>query len=242
MINKKKVLVVIPARSGSKGLPNKNIKVLCGLPLLGWPINAALGSKYIDSVIVSTDDQKIAELAKELGAETPFIRPDKIATDTSPTHETLLHALDYLASKGQDFDYIVLLEPTSPLTESSDIDNALDILESNHEIADAIVGVSKVHATHPSFCISINSKGLVKPYQGKAFDLPVRRQEIDDVYFFDGSLYISEVKKYRQETTFYHDRTLPYVVPQWKSLEVDTLLDFVLIETVMKNRNQFKTV
>jgi N-acylneuraminate cytidylyltransferase/CMP-N,N'-diacetyllegionaminic acid synthase len=126
MFNKKKILCVIPARSGSKGIKNKNTKKLGGQPLIAWPIKAALKSRYLDMVLVSTDSLKISKLAKKYGAEVPFLRPKELATDTAATVNVIKHAIKFLNKKLYIFDYVLCLEPTSPLTSGNDIDNAID--------------------------------------------------------------------------------------------------------------------
>lgn len=234
MINQKKVLAIIPARGGSKGLPGKNIRELNGMPLIAWPIKAALNSKYIDRVVVTTDDSEIAEIALKYGAEVPFMRPAEFARDTSPSSEAILHALRLCIETDGEYDYFVLLEPTSPLTETADVDKALEILVSSEALS--IVGTCKVESTHPVYCATIGSDNLLKPYNRDSFAKPVRRQDVDELYYFEGSLYISEVKKYLETGTFYHEFTLPYIVPAWKALEIDTLLDFLKIEAVMRNK------
>lgn len=235
MINQKRILAIIPARGGSKGLPGKNIRPLQGIPLVAWPIKAALNSRFIDRVIVTTDDPKIAAIAKEYGADVPFMRPAHLALDGSPSSDAILHALDFCTHDDGEYDYIVVLEPTSPLTESADIDAALEQLVASQ--GTAIVGVSKVGSTHPVYCATIGADQFLKPYNRDTFAKPVRRQDLDDLYFFEGSLYISDVKKYREMTTFYHESTIPYIVPAWKSLEIDTLLDFLMVEAVVKHKD-----
>jgi CMP-N,N'-diacetyllegionaminic acid synthase len=234
MINQKRVLAIIPARGGSKGLPRKNIRLLNDLPLIAWPIKAAQSSKYIDRVVVTTDDDEIAAIALEYGAEVPFLRPKEFATDTSPSSEAIVHAINFCTKNYEEYSYIVLLEPTSPLTEAFDVDKALEILINSSGLA--IVGTSKVEATHPIYCATIGSNGFLKPFNRASFSMPIRRQDVDDLYFFEGSLYISDTTKYLESHTFYHEFTLPYLVPAWKALEIDTLLDFIKIEAVMKNK------
>ncbi len=240
MIKSKKIITVIPARGGSKGLPAKNIMELCGRPLIGWPIQAALNSKYIDKIIVSTDSSIIANIASEQGAEVPFLRPIELATDDSTTQSVIEHAIDFFLKKGEQFDYCVLLEPTSPLTTTDDINKALEQLESSRMIADAIVGVSRLEATHPDFCIQINHKGLIQPFILDDFSKAGRRQELNEYYFLDGSLYISDVLILINKKGFYHKRTLPFITPKWKSLEIDDYVDFICIEAIMKNINKIK--
>lgn len=240
MINDKKILGIVPARGGSKGLPRKNIISLCGRPLLGWPIQTAKGSRFIDRVIVSTDDYEIAEKAIEQGAEVPFIRPAALASDKASSFSVVEHALSFLTAKGDIYDYIVLLEPTSPLTESEDIDAALEILHKSREIADSIISVSKMEGAHPAFNVVIQETGIIVPFCSSEFSSPIRRQDISDVYFFDGSLYISDVKVYLERKTFCHEKTLAYVTPKWKSIEVDDIVDLICVEAIIKNIETIK--
>jgi CMP-N,N'-diacetyllegionaminic acid synthase len=240
VIKDKRVLALVPARGGSKGLHRKNIIELCGKPLLGWPIQAARLSKYVDEVIVSTEDAEIAEKARKEGAELPFMRPVELATDTASSFMVAEHAIQFLERQGTHFDYLVLLEPTSPLTEASDIDMALERLLENKNIADSIISVSKIEATHPAFDVSITDMGIITPYLTAGLSGAGRRQDISDLYFFDGSLYISDIPAYLLKKTFYHDRTLAHVSPKWKSLEVDDFVDFVCVEAIMKNVGRIK--
>lgn len=231
MYNNKKILAIIPARGGSKGLPNKNIKPLCGKPLIGWSIEQAEGSAYIDEIFVSTDSAEIASVAESFGIEVPFLRPAELATDTSPSSGFVLHTIDYYRSQGQEFDYILLLEPTSPLRDVADINTAIEQLL-NHKSAKSIVGVSKVEATHPAFLVNLSKEGLLESYLGEMKAL--RRQELNDLYFFEGSLYLSEIDYYIKTESFYHNLTLPYVVPKYKSYEVDDIVDFYIIEKLLE--------
>lgn len=234
MIFEKKVLAIIPARGGSKGLPRKNITMLLNKPLISWPIKAALNSKFIDKVIVSTEDKEISEIAEKFGAEIPFIRPKSLASDNSSSYQVIDHALEFFEKRNEKYDYLVFLEPTSPLTQSQDIDSAISILDSKRNIADSIVSVCKTESTHPSFLSRINKKGTLVPFESD-FSPGLRRQELDNIYFFDGSLYISDVRVIKLKKSFYHSRTLPYIVPRWKSYEIDEYMDLVIIEAILKN-------
>lgn len=234
MFHQKKILAIIPARGGSKGLPGKNTRLLHGMPLVAWPIRAALHSNWVDRVVVTTDDETIAAIAKENGADVPFLRPAHLAEDASPSSGAILHALDFCTREDGEYDYIVVLEPTSPLTESSDIDQAIETLVASDALS--IVGASEVGSTHPAFCAKIGADQRLKPYNREDFGSPQRRQDLEPLYFFEGSLYLSDVQKYRETATFYHESTLPFVVPAWKSLEIDTLLDFLMVETVMQHK------
>lgn len=233
MINGKRVLAIIPARKGSKGLPLKNIRPLAGKPLLAWPIAAARASSHVDRVIISTDDQDFADIAVAHGAEAPFLRPPELASDTAPSLGFILHALDTLEADGDIYDYVVLLEPTSPLTEGSDVDAALSQLVDAG--ADSIVGVSKLEATHPAFAVRRSDDGVIRPYATSSFgDMP-RRQDLEPLFSLDGTLYISSVPGLRREQSFCHGQTLGYESARYKAQEVDDMVDFICIEAIAAN-------
>jgi CMP-N,N'-diacetyllegionaminic acid synthase len=240
MIHNKSVLTIIPARGGSKGLPRKNILRLRGKPLVAWSIQTAKKSMYIDRVVVSTDDQEIAEVAKMEGGEVPFLRPADLATDDAKSISVIEHAVDFLSNQGENYDYCVFLEPTSPLTEPADVDKALQILESKRDIADSIVGVSRVTAAHPLYNVRIDENGLIRPFIRDDFSSPVRRQEVEELYFLEGSLYVSDLTVLLKAKSFYHKRTLPFIMPKWKSFEIDDLVDFVCIEAIMNNVDKMR--
>lgn len=235
MIDGKRVLAIVPARKGSKGLPLKNIRPLAGKPLLAWPIAAARASVHVDRVIISTDDQGFADIAMAHGADAPFLRPAELASDTAPSLGFILHALDALEADGDTYDYVVLLEPTSPLTEGSDIDAALDQLV--HAEADAIVGVSRLEATHPAFAVRRTDDGVITPYASASFNDMPRRQDIEPLFVLDGTLYISSVAGLRLEQSFCHGRTLGYESARHKAQEIDDLVDFICVEAIAANRD-----
>lgn len=234
MYKNKTFLAIIPARGGSKGLPGKNIKILCGKPLIAWSIETGLKSKYLDEIMVSTDYQNIADIAKQYGANVPFLRPDYLANDTATSFDAIKHTIDYYKDElNREFDYIVLLEPTSPLREDSDIDKAIELLLESH--ASSIVGISKTEDQNPAFLIQKDEKNFISGYEN--LDMKVlRRQDIKDVYFFEGSIYISEIDELLKTKTFYHNRTIGYEVPKYKSLEIDDMDDFVMVEAIMKHK------
>lgn len=237
MIDGRRVLALVPARRGSKGLPLKNIRPLHGKPLLAWPIAAARASRVVDRVVISTDDAEFAVLAQAAGADVPFLRPAELASDTAPSIAFILHALDALEASGDTYDYLVLLEPTSPLTEAQDIDAALETLAAKRTVADAVVGVTALVSNHPAFAVRLDAQGLVQPYAAPSFGQLPRRQDTEPLYSLDGSLYISSVEAIRRERSFCHGRTLPYVTPRWKSFEVDDLVDFICIEAILAQRD-----
>lgn len=230
-----KILCVVPARGGSKGLPGKNIKQLIDKPLIAWSIEQGLGSKYVNEVIVSTESEEIAEIARKYGARVPFLRPAFLAQDNSSTADVLIHLIVELEKIGESFDYILLLEPTSPLREVVDIDKAFEQLLSIQN-AKSIVGISKVESQHPSFSVSLDIQNCF--IQSKNNFKVLRRQEIEELYFYEGSVYISEIETYKEKKNFYHKNALGYIIPKWKSLEIDDEVDFILTEALLLARQK----
>lgn len=238
MMADQKVLGIIPARGGSKGLPRKNIQPLNGKPLIAWSIEAGKASRYVDTLMVSTDDEEIAGIARQWGAEVPFLRPAELATDTTPSFDVIRHAVEFYRRQERHFAYLVLLEPTSPLRETSDIDESLEKL-SRHAEADAVVSICQAEAVHPRFLVALDEKGFLRPYEeGK--NPVVRRQDLTPVYFFEGTIYAARTDAYLARQTFYTEKTLSHVVPRWKSPEVDDLYDLIMIEAVLKYRQSLE--
>lgn len=235
MIDGKKVLAIIPARGGSKGLPGKNSRLLSGKPLIAWSIEHALNCPEIDMTIVSTDDTEIATISKSFGAEVPFLRPDYLSGDTASSIDVIFHAIDFLKEKGQDFDIIVLLEPTSPLREVDDVSGALKKLVQTPALG-SVVGVSQTENVHPAFLYR-EEEGMLKPYLAKQPN-NLRRQELEELYFLEGSVYVSFINVLREKKGFYHDKTGAWIVPRYKSFEVDELVDLICVEALMKARQQ----
>jgi len=230
----KKFLSIILARGGSKGIKNKNIKKLGKLPLIAWTIKEALKSKKNLTVYLSTDSKKIASIGKKYGAKIPFIRPKKFAKDTSSSVDAIEHAINFLKKKNLNFDYVLLLEPTSPLRTYQDIDRAINKITSKNY--DSLVSVSKLEAFHPSFLYEQNKKGYLSPLRktGKKY---IRRQDLETIYFLEGSIYISKVATLMKKRTFCHDKTIPFIMPKWKSIEIDDKLDLVMAEAIIKKKN-----
>lgn len=241
MINNKKILAVVLARKNSKGLPGKNIKNLNGKPLVAWPISTAKKSKYIDKIILSTDCKEIASIGETYGAIIPFIRPDNLSEDNSRSEDALIHAIDFLDLEREHYDYVVLLEPTSPLTEAFDIDRALEQLINNTFSYTALVSIGEVTASHPLFCFSLDQNMAIKPYSSEQNEITIpRRQDINPLFFCDGSLYISSIKEFIIKKTFYHSNTMGFVMPEWKNLEIDRELDLFLVEQIMREYQKDK--
>lgn len=237
MIDGRRVLALVPARSGSKGLPGKNIRDLCGSPLIQWSIDAGLSARTVDRVVVSTDGPEIATVAIACGASVPFLRPAELAGDDSSSIDVVIHALDALAQTGDVFDIVVLLEPTSPLREAVDIDNALARMQES--LAGAIVSVCRAESSHPAFVVRQTNQGRLRPFLA-GLPTGLRRQEIEPMFYLDGSIYASNVETLRQWRSFYHEDTAAYEVPKWKSFEIDDIEDFEIVEALASYKKRCK--
>jgi len=223
---KAKTLAIIPARGGSKAIPRKNIRILAGKPLIAYSIETALKSKYIDKVVVSTDNEEIAKVTGKYEAEV-IKRPRELAKDDSLTIDMVFHALEALKP---DYvpEIVVLLQPTSPLRNQEDIDNAVELfLKRNCE---SVIGVCESNELYWSF-------GLEDKYLKPIFEekyLKIRRQELPMAYKPNGAIFISTPQNLYKYRDFYSKRTIPYVMPDERSIDIDTESDFILAEILME--------
>ncbi len=240
MLKNQKVICIIPARKGSKGLKNKNIKKLENIPLIAWSILVAKKCKMIDEIIVSTDSKKISKIAKKYGAKVPFLRPKNLATDKSSTFEVLKHSINFYKNKKVFFDYVLLLEPTSPLRDYKDVNLCLKKVLKNK--IDAMVSVTRVINQHPTFLYSLKKNNVLVPYLKQKKKLYVRRQDINSLYYLEGSIYISKISSLLKKRTFYHEKTQAFTVDKWKSLEIDDIDDFNLAQFYTRNLNILKNL
>lgn len=231
MINNKKILSIIPARAGSKGIKDKNIIDLNGKPLIAYSIEAGLNSKYIDKVVVTTDGEYIAEVAKEYGAEVPFLRPSYLAADTSKTIDAVMHCIEEVSKVDGEYDYMVLLQPTQPLRQSWHIDEAIELIVEKDE--DDLVSVSKVN-DHPILMRTIDETGHAKNLLQECSTK--RRQEFPDYYKVNGALYINKINENLNNETSLNDNKLVYVMDSKYDVDIDELLDLHIAELVMKNK------
>ncbi|OZB36047.1 MAG: acylneuraminate cytidylyltransferase [Halothiobacillus sp. 14-56-357] len=221
------VLALIPARGGSKGLPGKNIRPLKGKPLIGWSIEAARASRYVSRIVVSSDDEEILAVARDQGAETPFRRPASLAGDATPGMDVVLHALDQLAG----FEWVVLLQPTSPLRLAADIDAAIEqCLKTN---APACVSVCEAPAS-PWWMFEVGAECRMRSFL-PAEQRPVRRQDLPDLYALNGAVYVAKTEWLRMSLSFLTEETVAYVMPPARSVDIDTLFDFQLAECLLEN-------
>jgi len=232
MYKGKTFLAIIPARGGSKGLPNKNIKELCGKPLISWSIESGLKSHYIDEVMVSTDYKNIAEIAKKYGANVPFLRPDYLADDIATSVDTVNHTINfYKDNLDKKFDYIILIEPTSPLRENDDIDNMIEKILNMEDKFDSIVSIGEVQE-HPSIMKKKINNTLIKYCEN--LEMTTRRQDNDIAFFPYGVAYIVKVNSFLEEKTFYTKRNTFYEIKRYQCYEIDDIYDFLAIENIMK--------
>lgn len=233
MIQKgKKILALIPARGGSKGIPRKNIIIIGKKPLIAYSIEVANNSRLIDKIIVSTDDMSIAKIAKEYGAEVPFIRPAELAQDNTPTYPVIIHALDWL-KKHEAYipDLIVLLEPTFPIRTSAEIDQAIQIIASDEE-ADSLRGVCEPFQ-NPFKMWILNGKylePLIKS-EDNTFEMP--RQKLKTVYWQNGHIFISKYKTLREKGSIHGEKILPFILSKDRFIDIDTKEDLELLKWYM---------
>ena len=201
------ILAIIPARGGSKGIPRKNIIHVNGKPLIQYSIDVAKESKYIDRIIVSTDDKEIADVSIACGAEVPFLRPKQLANDTTKTIEVLVHAIDEIMRSGVSYDYLVLLQPTQPLRTSEQIDEAIEKIINEGE--ESLVSISEV-SDHPVLIRMLDEYGKVH----SLLDLnsTIRRQEFPKYYKVNGSIYINKINANFNLNTSLNDNKLGYVM------------------------------
>lgn len=233
MINSRTAIAIIPARGGSKGLPGKNIRPMCGKPLIAWTIEKALKSRHLDVVMVSTDSPEIAAIARKHGAEVPFLRPAELASDMANSYDVIRHALGhYRQSAGMEFDYTALLEPTSPLREDDDIDRVLVALDEAAGDFDSIVTLGEV-GEHPSIMKRLVGRGI-EPFC-KELVQTTRRQDNAPAYFPYGVAYIAKTGVLLEENTFYTRRCMGFPIRRYQNYEIDDVYDFYCVENVMKH-------
>ncbi len=219
-----KVLGIIPARGGSKGIPGKNIKLLGGKPLIQYTIEAALQSEMLERIIVSTDSQSIATVAKQLGADVPFIRPMELAQDDTPTLPVIQHALKWLEQRGQQYDAVCLLQPTTPFRPVGFIDQAIEGFKQSG--ADSLVSVLPVPAEYnPHWTFEPNERGFLKIATGEKQIIP-RRQELPSAYIRDGAIYITKVQVIVELNSLYGNLIDFIVSEESTHVNLDTLDDW----------------
>lgn len=222
MYKNRTFLAIIPARGGSKRVPRKNALDLCGKPLIAWSIEAGIKSKYIDKVVVTSDDDEILSISKENGAET-IKRPDELASDTATTFDAIKHTIDSL----EKYDYIVLLQPTSPLRNEKHIDEAIELLDT--KIADAIVSVCEMDHS-PLWSNTLPQNGSMGNFLREEV-LNKRSQDLEKYYRINGAIYICKTERLLKEKSFFlKDNIFAYIMNRESSIDIDEEIDFKIAE------------
>jgi len=226
---KNKIIAIIPARGGSKGVPRKNLRLLCGKPLIYYTIREALKSKHISKTIVSTEDEEVVKTSNEYGAEV-IKRPIELAKDETPTIDVIFHVLQVVKAQNFEPKIVVLLQPTSPLRNAQDIDNAIELFLEND--CESVVSVCEIeHSPYWSFKIE---NGYLTPIFGEEY-LRKRRQDLPKVYIPNGAIYVSTPEVLCKYRSFYCQKTIPYIMPPERSVDIDNEIDFMLAELLMMN-------
>lgn len=227
MYKNKKILAIIPARGGSKGIKNKNIVKVNGIPLIGYTINATKKSKYIDKIIVSTDSLKIKKVVEKLDINVPFLRPENISRDSSKSVDVIINVIENLKIKGDTYDYIVFLQPTSPLRKTTNIDEAIKMLvDSNYN---SLVSISKT-IENPILFRTFDNKYVLKSLLNLRSD--IRRQEFKDYYKVNGAIYINKWDQINNSTSL-NDNEVGYVMDQSDSIDIDTHEDLTRFRKII---------
>jgi CMP-N,N'-diacetyllegionaminic acid synthase len=226
-----KTLAIVPARGGSKSIPDKNIKIVAGKPLIAWTILETLASPNIDRLIVSTDSPKISQVALEYGAEAPFLRPVELAQDDTPGIAPIVHAARWLhQNEGYEPDYVLCLQPTSPFRTAEDIDGAIALAQEKE--ADSVISVTLVKH-HPNWMKHLDETGKLVDYVPRGHTV-TKRQDLSPLYALNGAIYLIRFQLLLQQGTFFVDNTYGYIMPPERSLDIDTPWDLYLAELIFK--------
>jgi len=228
MINGDSVIAVIAARGGSKGIPRKNLRQVGGKPLIAWTIEAAIGSRFLDRVVLSSEDAEIKRVAAEWGCDVPFTRPAELAHDETPGIEPVLDALARLPG----YALVVLLQPTSPLRSTADIDGAIELC--CRRKAPACVSVS-IAGESPHWMFTLEG-GKLRPLLEQTA-LPERRQLLPPVYRLNGAVYVARTEWLPRSRSFMGEHTIGYVMPEERSIDVDDEMDLKFVDLILRNRD-----
>ena len=226
------VVAIIPARGGSKSVPGKNIKLLAGKPLIAYTIESALKSKYVDEVIVSTEDEEIAEISMSLGAQVPFMRPSEFSTDSAKSIDVVKHAIlkmEELTNK--TYPTILFLEPPAPFRTSEDIDMCIELFYENS--CGSVVSVFHDNKYHPLLMKTINNQYL-EPYDEKNHAVGAPRQLLKpDIYMINGCVYVIK-RENVMAGDFYGEKIIPYIMSAESSINIDSMIDWYTAESILK--------
>ena len=229
MFNNQRMIAIIPARSGSKGLPNKNIRLLNGKPLLAYSILQAQETGIFDEIFLSTDSQEYADIARPYGANAPFLRSGELASDSASTWDCVVEALEQYSRIGKEYDLCVVLQPTSPLRTAQDIVNTLKKMLLNN--ADSVVSVCEADHS-PLLCNTLPENQSLKDFIRPEITSKTR-QELPTYYRINGAIYAVRTSFFLNAQTIYDGNSLAYVMPRERSIDIDTLFDFSLAECLL---------
>ena len=228
-----KILVIIPARGGSKGIPHKNIKPLNGKPLIHYTIDEARQIVNDEDICVSTDDSEIIKCVEDYGLNVPFVRPEKLATDTAGTYEVLLHAISFYEKQGRHYDAVLLLQNTSPFRKAEQIKEALSLYNNN---VDMVVSVKEC-AANPYYCVfEEDNNGYLHVCKGEGNIF--RRQDAPKVYEYNGAIYIMNAEKLKTTNMHKMQKRVKYVMDDLSSFDLDTMWDWQMAEMMIKKGNE----
>ncbi|MCG8540268.1 MAG: acylneuraminate cytidylyltransferase family protein [Clostridia bacterium] len=227
-----KTLAFIPARAGSKGVKDKNIKELAGKPLIAYTIEEAVRSNIFEDIVVSTDSTKIAEVARLYGANVPFLRPKELALDDSPTMDAIFHCLDYMINNGKKYDIIMLLQPTSPLRQWYHIKEAYELF--NEKQADFVISLCECEHS-PLWTNTIDEDLRMDNFIRQEIK-NVRRQDLATYYRLNGAVYVAKVDKLLEEKSFFGRNSYAYIMNKYSSVDIDSIEDFEFAEFVLNRR------
>jgi len=229
LIDGNRILAIIPARGGSKGIKNKNIAALAGKPLLQWTIEAAKKSKYVDRIVLSSDDPEIQGIAELLGCEVPFTREAHLATDEASTIDVLVDVLERVAG----FDVVVLLQPTSPLRTAEDIDSCLNLMMQDG--APSVVSLCEVE-DHPALVVKFQNENQITPFLPHPSSQSLRRQDLPGAFRLNGAVYAAKIHWLFRERSFTAQGSVGFVMPKRRSIDIDDRDDLFTAEQLLSNQ------
>ncbi|MGF7059795.1 cytidylyltransferase domain-containing protein [Brassicibacter mesophilus] len=229
MYNNKKFLAIIPARSGSNGLKDKNIRELNGKPMIAYSIEAAKNSNIFDDIMVSTDSHKYADISIKYGASVPSLRPEYLSTDTATTNDVIDYTINILKEIGKEYDYFMLLQPTSPLRTSKDIVDAIKLLFEKE--ANSIVSVCEAEHS-PLYMNELDESLSIDGFLIK--DTKTIRQELPKYYRLNGAIYICNTDYFLKYKDFYREKSYAYIMDKKSSIDIDDEIDFIIADNLMK--------
>ncbi|MDE6756815.1 MAG: acylneuraminate cytidylyltransferase family protein [Muribaculaceae bacterium] len=218
-----KPLIIIPARGGSKGIPKKNIAMLDGRPLIDYTIKAALAIAAPYQIILSTDSEEIASVARDCGLDTPYRRPAELATDTAGSREVILDVMDWAEKEGREYDAVVLLQPTSPLRKPEDIAGAMTLYDDS---IDMVVSVAEARSNPYYNCFEADADGYLHVSKGDG--LYTRRQDVPPAFEYNGAVYVINPQSIRKMAMGEFPRRVPYLMPAERSVDIDTPIDLII--------------